>query len=63
MLAAAGEVVGEWISVHLPELPVEAAQLAAESIIRLTVSHIVLPTASPEASAGALAEVFVRLLS
>ena len=36
--------------------------LAAESIIRVTVSHIVLPTAAPEVSADALAEVFVRLL-
>ena len=43
-------------------LPAQFAALAADSIIRLTVSHIVRPAASPEASADALAEVFVRLL-
>nr|WP_296067620.1 TetR family transcriptional regulator [uncultured Actinoplanes sp.] len=62
VLEAAGDVVRDWIGVHLPGLGDDAAALAAESIIRLTVSHIVLPSSSPEASADALAEVFVRLL-
>jgi AcrR family transcriptional regulator len=62
VLVAAGEVVQEWIVAHRPETDEDVAALAAESIIRLTVSHIVLPGASPAASADALAEVFVRLL-
>lgn len=62
VLAAAGEVVREWIAGRLPAIGDDAAALAAESIIRLTVSHIVLPGDSPESSAEALAEVFVRLL-
>lgn len=62
VLSAAGQVVKEWTGAHLPDLDDDVASVAAESIIRLTVSHIVLPTASPEASADALAEVFVRLL-
>ena len=63
VLAVAGEVVREWIAARRPEVDEAAAALAAESIIRLTVSHIVLPTASSESAADALAEVFVRLLA
>jgi AcrR family transcriptional regulator len=62
VLAAAGGVVMEWIAVHLPEVPSAAAAAASDSIVRLTVSHIVLPSAPPEATAALLAEVFVRLL-
>jgi AcrR family transcriptional regulator len=62
VLVAAGEVVKEWIAAYRPETDERVAALAAESIIRLTVSHIVLPSAAPEESADALAEVFVRLL-
>jgi AcrR family transcriptional regulator len=63
VLLAAGEVVREWIAERRPEVQSTAAALAAESIIRLTVSHIVQPSATPEVSADALAEVFVKLLS
>ncbi|WP_433304048.1 TetR family transcriptional regulator [Actinoplanes sp. CA-030573] len=62
VLATVGEVVREWIADRRPEVDDDVAALAAESIIRLTVSHLVLPAASPESSADALAEVFVRLL-
>ncbi|AEV85802.1 TetR family transcriptional regulator [Actinoplanes sp. SE50] len=59
VLAAAATVIREWADACVPGVD---AALAAESIVRLTVSHIVLPGESPEASAAALAEVFVRLL-
>ena len=62
VLAVAGAVVREWTTSQLPGLDEHAAALAAESIIRLTVSHIMLPGASPQASADALAEVFLKLL-
>ncbi len=62
VFVAAGEVVTGWITANLPEVGSDAAALAAESIIRLTVSHVVQPSGSPEMSAAALAEVFVRLL-
>ncbi len=62
VLQAAGAVVEEWAAAYLPDLDPAVVALAAESIIRLTVSHIVLPSGSPETSATALAEVFVRLL-
>ena len=62
LLRAAGAVVREWATAHAPDVEPAVVELASESIIRLTVSHIVLPLASPVASATDLAEVFVRLL-
>lgn len=62
LLEAAGVVVGEWIGAHRPDVDRDGAALAAESIIRLTVSHVVHPSGPPEATAEHLAEVFVRLL-
>jgi AcrR family transcriptional regulator len=62
LLAAAGSVIEEWAAAHLPDVEPATVTLAAESIVRLTVSHIILPLASPAESADALAEVLVRLL-
>ncbi|MEU4420266.1 TetR family transcriptional regulator [Actinoplanes sp. NPDC024001] len=62
VLAAAGAVIEEWAAVHLPDLDPAAVTLAAESVVRLTVSHIIVPLASPAESADVLAEVFVRLM-
>lgn len=62
VLHAAGAVVEEWAAAYVPELDPAAVALASESIVRLTVSHIVLPLSPPTTSATALAEVFVRLL-
>jgi AcrR family transcriptional regulator len=62
VLDAAGAVIREWVATFHPGHPREEVQLAAESLIRLGVSHVQLPLAPPEAIAAALAEVFVRLL-
>jgi AcrR family transcriptional regulator len=62
VLTAAGAVLTEWASVYLPTVPPATVQLAVDSVIRLTVSHIMLPTDTPAATAAALAEVFARLL-
>src|SRR4051794_40902047 len=63
LLAAAGAVVRQWITEHQPGVPTATAAAASDAIIRLTVSHIVLPGGPPEVTADTLAEVFVRLLS
>ena len=62
VLAAAGEVVRDWAVAHLPDVDDARVAVAAESIIRLTVSHIVLPLAPPAQTARVLADVLVRLL-
>ncbi|BCJ47331.1 putative transcriptional regulator, TetR family protein [Actinoplanes ianthinogenes] len=63
LLAAACAVIEEWAAATVPDTDPATTKLAGESIVRLTVSHIMLPTASPELTADALAEVFTRLMS
>ncbi|GAA0557931.1 TetR/AcrR family transcriptional regulator [Paractinoplanes ferrugineus] len=62
VLAEAGGVLREWTAAFLPTLPADVVTTAVDAVIRLTVSHILLPRDTPAASATALAEVFVRLL-
>ncbi|WP_433796414.1 TetR family transcriptional regulator [Actinoplanes sp. CA-252034] len=62
LLSTAGAVIEEWAATCLPGTDTAKVALAGESIVRLTVSHIMLPTGSPDATAGALAEVLERLL-
>ncbi|WP_433291685.1 TetR family transcriptional regulator [Actinoplanes sp. CA-030573] len=62
VLTEAGRVIAEWAGVHLAARPADRVALAVDSVIRLTVSHIILPRAAPPATAAKLAEVFVRLL-
>jgi AcrR family transcriptional regulator len=62
VLAAARAVIEEWAAAHLPGVDAAVVAVAGESIVRLTVSHIVLPTGPPDAAADVLAGVFVRLL-
>ena len=62
VLQAAGAVIEQWADVHLPDAEPTVVKLASESIVRLAVSHIVLPLSSPAVSAQALTEVFQRLL-
>jgi AcrR family transcriptional regulator len=56
LIAAAG-VLQEWAADHLPGVDAERMAFGAESIIRLVVSHIVLPLAPPEQTAERLAEL------
>ncbi|MGX6603314.1 TetR family transcriptional regulator [Micromonosporaceae bacterium Da 78-11] len=61
VLALAGAAITEWASVQLPDVPAEAVALAGDAVVRLTVSHIMLPAGPPEATAAMLAQVFVYL--
>ncbi|MFF5295948.1 TetR/AcrR family transcriptional regulator [Paractinoplanes globisporus] len=62
VLSEAGAVLTEWARVHLPSPAPATVALAVDSVIRLTVSHIMLPRDTSAGTAAALAEVFVRLL-
>ena len=62
VLSTAGEVVREWATTFLPEIPQTRVAIAAESIVRLTVSHIVRPSAPAQQTADVLADVLTRLL-
>ena len=61
VLTTASEVVREWASAH-SGAGAPAVGAAAESIVRLVLSHVVLPTAPAEQTAAALADTLVRLL-
>ncbi|NJC82735.1 TetR/AcrR family transcriptional regulator [Planosporangium mesophilum] len=63
VLVAAAGVLRQWAADRLPALPDEAVAFAAETIIRLVVSHIVLPLAPVDRTAGALADLVVRLVT
>lgn len=62
VLLGAGEVVRDWAVRFLPEVDEAVVAVAAESIIRLVVSHIVLASAPVDETATALTDVFARLL-
>lgn len=58
----AGTVLGGWFAEHHPQLdPVEIAE-TLDALIRLTVSHLVLPGASDAAIPGQLARLASRYL-
>jgi AcrR family transcriptional regulator len=63
VLTLAGGVIAEWAGTLLPGSDPAVVAFAGDSVIRLTVSHIMLPAAAPEVTAEALADVFVRLLA
>lgn len=62
VLTAATAAIRDWARSFLPELDEAVVVTAAELVVRLTVSHIVLPSASPERTAGVLADVLVRMV-
>ncbi|WP_412741706.1 TetR family transcriptional regulator [Krasilnikovia sp. MM14-A1004] len=61
VLVLAGDAVREWAAAQLDADATDLAP-AAESIVRLVVSHVVLPSAAPETAAATLADVVMRLL-
>lgn len=63
VVAAARSSFENYYSTHWPELPPAAIALAAETIVRLTISYLVLPADDPaEAIAARLAELARKLL-
>ncbi|MET0418858.1 MAG: TetR/AcrR family transcriptional regulator, partial [Actinoplanes sp.] len=63
LLAAGGAMVAEWADAYAPAIKPEVVAVAADSAIRLTISHVMQPLETPSASADAVAEVFVRMLT
>ncbi len=62
LLAAAGKLLTGYLTDHWPHLTMRDVSLVAESAIRLTVSHLVLPLAPIERTADDLATLVQRLL-
>lgn len=63
VLEAASAVLAEWAAREVPRLRPERARFAAHTVIRLVVSHIVLPVEPTDQVADELAELVGYLLS
>ncbi|MEV4410488.1 TetR family transcriptional regulator [Catellatospora sp. NPDC049609] len=62
VMAEAAVPLLEWAAAHLPPLDGEELAFAVDTVIRLVVSHIVLPLRPPEQTAESLAGLVVLLL-
>ena len=62
LLEAATGALSAWFSSHLPQLPAEEVAEGVDAVVRLVVSHLVLPTAPPEQTARRLARLATRYL-
>ena len=63
VLVTATAVLQEWAAAHLPELTPADLAFGAESIVRLVVSHIVLPLAPVDQTAQRLADTVARFVT
>jgi AcrR family transcriptional regulator len=54
IIGAARLNIENWWRTHWPDLPAEDVALAAETVARLTVSYLVLPSDGPDGSAEAI---------
>lgn len=62
ILTAVRERIAAYCSSHWPDLPVDEVDLVADTVVRLTVSHLVLPGARPDQTATSIAHLVDRLL-
>jgi hypothetical protein len=62
VLEAATKMLGAWLGEQLPELDRQEIHDAVDTLVRLTVSHIVLPAGGPEETASRLVRVALRYL-
>ncbi|HKT04885.1 MAG TPA: TetR family transcriptional regulator [Rugosimonospora sp.] len=63
VLVAATAVMQEWAQAHAPGVPEDEFAFGAESIVRVVVSHIVLPTSSAEDTARGLSELAAQYVA
>jgi AcrR family transcriptional regulator len=62
VLAGAAAVLDEWAREFLPDHDPARVAVATECVVRLTISHVISPSAPAERTAAVLADVLVRLL-
>ncbi|WP_055587489.1 TetR family transcriptional regulator [Streptacidiphilus griseoplanus] len=61
VFSGARTLLADWLSRQLPEAPREAVTDAVETLVRLTASHIVLPSANFHRSADRLAAAVLHI--
>lgn len=60
LISRADEFLGQWVDEQWPDLDAEAAALMVETVVRLALSHILIPAESAERTADNLARVACR---
>ena len=63
IVAEARERIAAYFRGHWPELPTDELHLATEVMVRLTISHMILPTEPVETTASRIAHLVERLLA
>ncbi|WP_162824399.1 TetR/AcrR family transcriptional regulator [Peterkaempfera bronchialis] len=61
VFSGARVLLGGWLARQLPEAPADAVREAVEVLVRLTVSHIVLPSGNGDRSADRLAAAVLHI--
>lgn len=59
---AGRSLVQEWLGTRYPEQHTETLEMTADVIVRMTISHLILPTAEPRITARKLAVAAAKLL-
>ncbi|MFF9914699.1 TetR family transcriptional regulator [Streptomyces sp. NPDC013457] len=59
---AGRHLVREWLGTRYPEQQAETLEMTADIIVRMTISHLILPAAEPHVTARRLATVALKLL-
>jgi AcrR family transcriptional regulator len=62
VLQAATSVIVAWFAEHVPELDGDTTQEGADALVRLVVSHLVLPADDPSRTAAQLAGLAMKYL-
>ena len=60
LISRADEFLGQWVAEQWPDLNPDDAALMVESVVRLALSHILIPAKSPVQTADELARVACR---
>ncbi|MFB6823141.1 TetR family transcriptional regulator [Streptomyces virginiae] len=55
-------LVREWLATRYPQQHAESVEMAADVIVRMTISHLILPTDDPHLTARRLAAAALKLL-
>jgi hypothetical protein len=63
VLQASTAALVAWFTEHFPGLPDEEVREGVDAIVRLTVSHLVLPADDPSRTPERLARLAVRYLA
>ena len=63
VLEVASGVLVEWVTTHAPDVPADAVLDGVDALVRLVVSHLVLPSDDPARTPEKLARVALGYLS